>query len=99
MAEEGRIAIIAVQGGVESPASTPAWSCAGASSITGSTLRPRSVAFKSAVAGALKRTVWPWLESGKVKPVVFEVFAPAEAAKAHALMESNRHIGKLVLTW
>ena len=98
LAEEGRIVIIAVQGGVDA--------CVDAGlvlrrrlTITGSTLRPRSVAFKSAIAAALRRSAWPWLESGKVKPVVYEVFPAAEAARAHALMESNRHIGKLVLTW
>jgi NADPH2:quinone reductase len=57
------------------------------------------VAFKSAIAASLKASVWPWLESGKVKPVIHEVFPAAEAARAHALMESNRHIGKLVLAW
>jgi len=47
----------------------------------------------------VKRTVWPWLEQGTVKPVIHAVFPAAEAAKAHALMESNAHIGKLVLQW
>ena len=98
LAEEGRIAIIAVQGGVD------AHFDAGLLlrrrlTITGSTLRPRSVAFKSSIAAALKRTVWPWIESGKIKPVVHEVFPSAEAWRAHELMESNRHIGKLVLAW
>jgi NADPH2:quinone reductase len=67
--------------------------------ITGSTIRPRPVAFKAAIAAALKKTVWPWLESGRVKPVIYRVFPAAEAAQAHALMESNQHIGKLVLAW
>ena len=98
LAEEGRIAVIAVQGG------TDARFDAGLLlrrrlTITGSTLRPRSVAFKSAIAASLKRSAWPWLESGRVKPVVHEVFPAAEASRAHALMESNRHIGKLVLAW
>jgi NADPH2:quinone reductase len=47
----------------------------------------------------LRQRVWPWLESGTVKPVVHQVFQPEQAAAAHALMESNRHIGKLVLQW
>jgi NADPH2:quinone reductase len=98
LAEDGRIVIIAVQGG------TKATVDAGLVlrrrlTITGSTLRPRPVAFKAQIAAALKQTVWPWLESGLVKPVIHEVFPAAEAARAHALMESNRHIGKLVLTW
>ena len=67
--------------------------------ITGSTLRPRSVAFKTALAQALRRNVWPWLEAGRVKPVIFKVFPAAEAAAAHALMESNQHVGKIVLAW
>ncbi|MDQ6627708.1 MAG: NAD(P)H-quinone oxidoreductase [Pseudomonadota bacterium] len=98
LAEEGRIAIIAVQGGVDSRFDA-GLVLRRRLTITGSTLRPRSIAFKSAIAAALKRSVWPWLESGKVKPVVYQVFAAAEAAPAHTLMESNRHIGKLVLTW
>ena len=67
--------------------------------VTGSTLRPRPVAFKSAIAQSLKQTVWPWLESGRIRPVIHATFVADEAAKAHALMESNQHIGKLVLTW
>ena len=98
LAEDGRLVIIAVQGGVEAQID------AGAVLrrrlvITGSTLRPRPVAFKAAIAAALREKVWPWLESGRVKPVIHQVFPAAEAARAHALMESNQHIGKLVLTW
>jgi NADPH2:quinone reductase len=98
LADDGRLVIIAVQGG------TKAQIDAGAVlrrrlTITGSTLRPRSVQFKSAIAKALRETVWPWLESGKVKPVIHQVFPAEQAAQAHALMESNQHIGKLVLQW
>ena len=98
MAEDGRLVIIAVQGGVKSEID------AGAVLrrrlvITGSTLRPRPLAFKSDIANSLRTKVWPWLESGRVKPVIHQVFPAAEAAAAHALMESNQHIGKLVLTW
>ena len=98
MAEDGRLAIIAVQGGIESQFD------AGVVlrkrlTITGSTLRPRPVAFKGAIASALREKVWPWLESGQVKPVVHSVFPAAEAAAAHALMESNLHVGKIVLVW
>jgi NADPH2:quinone reductase len=67
--------------------------------ITGSTLRPRSVEFKAAIAKALKEKVWPLIAGGKIKPVIHSTFAAADAAKAHALMESNSHIGKIVLTW
>jgi NADPH:quinone reductase len=98
LTEDGRLVIIAVQGGVEAQID------AGVVlrrrlTITGSTLRPRSVAFKTAIAKALRTTVWPWLEAGTVKPVIHQVFPAAQAAAAHTLMESNRHIGKLVLTW
>ena len=98
LAPDGRLVIIAVQGGTDAKVD------AGLVlryrlTVTGSTLRPRPVAFKSAIAAALKQTVWPWLDSGAVKPVIHEVFPAAEAARAHALMESNRHIGKLVLRW
>ena len=66
--------------------------------ITGSTLRPRPVAEKAAVAAALKKTIWPQIAAGKIKPVVYATFPLAEASEAHRLMESSAHIGKIVLT-
>lgn len=66
--------------------------------ITGSTLRPRTAEQKGEIARNLLTNVWPLLSDGKVKPVVFRTFPLAEAAKAHALMESSEHIGKIVLT-
>lgn len=98
LADEGRLVIIAVQGG------SAAQFDAGRLlmrrlTITGSTLRARSVEFKSAIARELRTTVWGWIESKQVKAVVFKVFPAAQAAQAHALMESNQHIGKLVLSW
>jgi len=66
--------------------------------LTGSTLRPRPVEFKGAVARSLREHVWPLIEAGKIKPVVFKTFPLAQAAEAHRLMESSQHIGKLVLT-
>jgi putative PIG3 family NAD(P)H quinone oxidoreductase len=66
--------------------------------FTGSTLRARSIAEKGAVAAAVRRNVWPLVESGKVKPVIHATFPLAEAAKAHAMMEADQHIGKIVLT-
>ncbi len=98
LAEEGRLVFIAVQGG------TKAEFNAGLVlrkrlTITGSTLRPRSVEFKTAIAQALKAQVWPLLASGAIKPVIHSTFAAADAAQAHVLMESNQHIGKIVLTW
>jgi len=98
LAEDGRIAVIAVQGGVAAQFDAGVL-LRRRLTITGSTLRPRSIAFKTAIANSLRSTVWPWLASGAVKPVVFKTFAAADAAAAHDLMESNAHIGKLVLTW
>jgi len=65
--------------------------------LTGSTLRPRSVAEKTEIAVALERTVWPLFAAGRCKPIVFRTFPLAEAARAHVLMESGEHIGKIVL--
>lgn len=65
--------------------------------ITGSTLRPRSVADKAAIARNLRDRVWPLIEAGKVRPVIDRTFPLAEAAAAHRLMESSRHIGKILL--
>jgi putative PIG3 family NAD(P)H quinone oxidoreductase len=65
--------------------------------VTGSTLRPRPVEEKGAIARALHENVWPLLERGEVRPVIFQTFTLAQAAEAHRLMESSRHIGKLVL--
>lgn len=98
LAEDGRIVIIAIQGGVESQFDA-GLVLRKRLTITGSTLRPRPVAFKTAIAQNLRRTAWPWLESGRVKPVIYKTFPAAEAAAAHALMESNQHVGKIVLTW
>jgi NADPH2:quinone reductase len=66
--------------------------------ITGSTLRPRSVEFKGTLARSLRDKVWPLIEAGKIKPVIYRTFPLAQAAEAHRLMESSAHIGKLVLT-
>ena len=106
LAEDGRLVIIAVQGGIKAEFNA-GLVLRRRLTITGSTLRPRPVAFKGAIAQALKKTVWPWLESGVVKPVIHSVFAaseagdglPSGAARAHALMHSGDHIGKIVLTW
>lgn len=65
--------------------------------LTGSTLRPRSVAEKGAIAAALRAEVWPLIEAGRVKPVIHATFPLAQAAEAHALMESSAHVGKIIL--
>lgn len=98
LAEDGRIVIIAVQGGIKSDFNA-GLVLRRRLTITGSTLRPRSVAFKGAIARALREHVWPLLVAGRVRPVIHSTFAATEAAEAHALMESNQHIGKIVLTW
>jgi putative PIG3 family NAD(P)H quinone oxidoreductase len=66
--------------------------------LTGSTLRSRTVAQKAAVAEAMRRNVWPLLAEGRVKPVIYQTFPLAQAADAHRLMESSNHMGKIVLT-
>jgi NADPH2:quinone reductase len=98
LAEDGRLVIIAVQGGVKAEFNA-GMVLRKRLSITGSTLRPRPLTFKSAIAQALRSNVWPLLESRAIKPVIYKTFAAADAAGAHALMESNQHVGKIVLTW
>ena len=67
--------------------------------VTGSTLRARPIADKGVIAAAVHRHVWPLLESGRVKPVIQQVFPAARAADAHAAMEAGHHVGKLMLSW
>jgi putative PIG3 family NAD(P)H quinone oxidoreductase len=98
LAEDGRLALIAVQGGTASQVDA-GLVLRKRLTITGSTLRPRSVAYKTMLARELRTTVWPLLEAGKVKPVIHQVFAAERAAEAHALMESSTHVGKIVLAW
>jgi len=98
LAEDGRLVIIAVQGGIDASFDA-SLVLRKRLKITGSTLRPRPVAFKAAIAAQLKATVWPLLEAGSVRVQIFKTFAAADAAQAHALMESNAHIGKIMLTW
>ena len=106
LAEDGRIVIIAVQGGVKSEFNA-GLVLRKRLTITGSTLRPRPIAFKQAIAQSCLKQVWPLLESGRIKPIIHSTFAAVDAAdatgsgaaRAHTLMESNQHIGKIVLTW
>jgi len=97
LADEGRISVIASLGGAKSTLFMPDITRKRAT-ITGSTLRPRSVAFKGTIAAALREKVWPKIESGAIKPVIYKTFPLDQAAMAHALMESSQHIGKIVLT-
>jgi NADPH2:quinone reductase len=98
LAEDGRLALIAVQGGVTSEIDA-GLVLRRRLTITGSTLRPRSAAFKAALARSLRDKVWPLIAAGHIKPVIYRELPAAQAAEAHALMESNQHIGKIVLTW
>ena len=98
LAEDGRLVMIAVQGGVKAEFNA-GLVLRRRLTLTGSTLRPRPIAFKSAIARSLEARVWPLIERGAIRPVIYKTFAAAEAAQAHALMESNQHIGKIVLTW
>lgn len=96
LAEEGRHVSIAAQRGPK--VEIPIWTVmARRLTLTGSTLRARSVEFKSAVAAELRREVWPHLDAGRLNPVIDSVFPLEEAAEAHRRMESSSHIGKIVL--
>jgi NADPH:quinone reductase len=96
--EDGRLVMIAVQGGVKAEFNA-GLVLRKRLTITGSTLRPRPVTFKQAIAQACQKTIWPLIEQGLIKPVIHSTFAAQDAAQAHALMESNQHVGKIVLTW
>jgi NADPH2:quinone reductase len=98
LAADGRIAIIAVQGGTKSALDVGAL-LRKRLAIVGSTLRPRSVAYKAVLARALHERVWPLIEAGRIRPVIHKVFPASDAASAHALMESSTHVGKIVLNW
>jgi NADPH2:quinone reductase len=96
LAEDGRLALIAVLGGARAEIDL-ATVLRRRLTITASTLRPRPVEFKAAIARRLRAVVWPLIEAGRIKPMLFRIFELGEAAAAHALMESSQHIGKIVL--
>jgi NADPH2:quinone reductase len=98
LAEDGRLVLIATLGGARAQLDAGVL-MRRRLTVTGSTLRPRPPAFKGAIARQLHARVWPLLESGRIKPVIHQVFPAAEAAAAHALMESSAHIGKIMLAW
>ncbi len=95
-AVEGRVVNIAFQQGFEAQVNFVPL-LMNRLTLTASTLRPQSAAAKAGIAGALRREIWPALESGAIRPVVFRVFPLERAGEAHALMESSGHIGKIVL--
>ena len=96
LAEEGRHVSIAVQRGASAEIAIVDI-MRRRLTLTGSTLRPRSVEFKTMVADEIAKTVWPYVEGGRLKPVIDRVFPLSEAAAAHARMESGEHVGKIVL--
>jgi NADPH2:quinone reductase len=96
LADDGRICLIALLGGARTEIDL-GQVLRRRLTITGSTLRPRPVAFKAQIARELRERVWPLIEAGTIRPVVHRSFPLEEAAQAHALMESSAHVGKLVL--
>jgi len=98
LAEDGRLVLIATLGGSSATLNLSKL-MRRRQTVTGSTLRPRSVAFKTAIAQRLYEMVWPLIETGRIHPLIHEVFPAVEAARAHAVMEAGAHIGKIVLRW
>ncbi len=96
LAPDGRLCFIAFLGGPKAEVNFASVMLKRLT-LTGSTLRPRSVAFKAAIAGKLRDRVWPLIEAGQIRPVLHKTFPLAQAAEAHRLMESSTHIGKIVL--
>jgi NADPH2:quinone reductase len=97
LADDGRIVIIALLGGVSGKVDF-GQILRRRLTITGSTLRPRPVAFKQMIADKLSQKVWPLIETGKIKPVIFKTFSLEQAEQAHALMETSTHVGKIMLS-
>lgn len=97
LADDGRLVIIALLGGSKAPLDMNAV-LRRRLTVTGSTLRPRPVEFKAAIARRLRAVVWPLIEAGRLKPMLFKTFPLNAASDAHALMESSQHVGKIVLT-
>jgi NADPH2:quinone reductase len=96
LADDGRLVFIALLGGAR--AEVPLGQILlRRLSVTGSTLRPRPVAFKAAIARQLREKVWPLIEDGLIKPVIYKSYPLEQAAEAHALMETSAHIGKVML--
>lgn len=97
LADDGRLVVIALLGGATGKIDF-GHIMRRRLTITGSTLRPRPVAFKQMVADKLRQRIWPLIESGQIKPVIFQTFPFDQAAQAHALMETSTHVGKIMLT-
>ncbi|WP_114652670.1 NAD(P)H-quinone oxidoreductase [Polynucleobacter necessarius] len=97
LADDGCIVIIAIMGGSKAEVNT-GQILRRRLTITGSTLRPRPVSFKKQITQQLHARIWPLLDAGKLKPVIYKTFTLDQAADAHRLMESSEHVGKIVLT-
>ncbi len=97
LAEEGRLVMIAFLRGMKTEVDLSVI-MQKRLQVTGSTLRPRTVEFKGQVAKSLRVRIWPLIDAGKIKPVLYKTFPLAEASEAHKLMETSTHIGKIVLT-
>ncbi|GIZ52459.1 NAD(P)H-quinone oxidoreductase [Noviherbaspirillum aridicola] len=97
IADDGRLVIIAVLGGAKGELDF-GQILRRRLTVTGSTLRPRPIEFKAAIAARLQEKVWPLLEAGRIKPVIYKVFPLEQAAQAHQLMESSTHTGKIILS-
>jgi NADPH:quinone reductase len=98
LADGGRLVIIALLGGAKAEVNLSEV-LRRRLTVTGSTLRPRSIDFKAKIAAQLKTRVWPLIEAGHIKPIVYRVLPARDAKDAHALMESGEHIGKIILDW
>ena len=94
LAEDGRLVLISCRGAKEAPLSLRELIQRRCLTITGSTLRNRSVEFKGSIAASLRKKVWPLFEAGRIKPVIYKTFSLENASEAHRLMESGVHIGK-----
>jgi NADPH2:quinone reductase len=97
LADDGRLVIIALLGGAKGEVNFSEI-LRRRLTVTGSTLRPRPVAFKQDIANKLRERIWPLLEAGRIKPVIYKTFSLQQAAEAHALMESSTHVGKIMLS-
>ncbi|NPD68427.1 NAD(P)H-quinone oxidoreductase [Lichenicola cladoniae] len=98
LADLGRLVLVAVQGGAKADTLDLARIMSGRLTLTGTTMRPRTAAFKAEIAEALRQNVWPLLDAGTVRPLIHKVLPFTEAAQAHTLMESGSHAGKIILS-
>jgi NADPH:quinone reductase len=99
LAEDGRLVVIGVQGGVRADGIDASLILRKRLVITGSTLRPRPLPFKAAIARALRAQVWPLIESGQIRPVLAQVYAADDVVAAHTQLDRHEQVGKIVLDW